>query len=58
MNFNYTSKNLAMVLIGMIIAMALDFVVQEYYTVGFLELVVAGVMFGIFDSITMEGEGN
>lgn len=46
-----------MVFIGMMITMALAFLAQQYYMVGFSGLVVAGVMFKVFDSMATEGEG-
>lgn len=44
-----------MVLIGMMVAMALDMLAREYYTVGIIELIITVVMFQIFDKIIVEG---
>ena len=44
-----------MVLIGMMVAMALDMLAREYYTVGIIELIITVVMFRTFDKTVTEG---
>jgi hypothetical protein len=56
MNFSNTSRNIVMILIGMMVAMALDMLAREYYIVGIIELIITAVMFRIFDKIVTEGE--
>jgi hypothetical protein len=55
MNFNITTKNLAMVIIGMVITIALGMLAREQYVLGSLELVFASVMFWIINNTDMEG---
>ena len=55
MNFSNTSRNIVMVLIGMMVAMALDMLAREYYTVGIIELIITVVMFRTFDKTVTEG---